>query len=85
MNCSQTCELLILSFDTEMTKITQFDWVRLNRTNTTELVLAKKLDIKGKDEKDLIGVKDKWLNIPSKMFVGDGIHWAAIVSLPIYR
>ena len=74
-----------LSFDTEMTAITTFDWIRLNRDGVNELVLSKKLDKKTDSEKDLVGVTDKWMNLPSKMFVGDGYSWAAIVSLPIKR
>ena len=75
----------VLSFDTEMSAITTYDWIRLNRGDVDELVLSKKLDKKDDSEKDLIGVQDKWMNVPSKMFFGDGYSWAAIISLPIRR
>ena len=74
-----------LSFDTEMTAISTYDWIRLNRVGMEELVLAKKLGKKDDSETDLVGVTDKWMNLPSKMFVGDGFSWAAVVSLPIKR
>ena len=75
----------VLSFDTEMTAITTYDWIRLHRDGVEEVVLAKKLGMKDDSEKDLVGVSDKWMNLPTKMFFGDGFSWAAVISLPIKR
>ena len=49
---------LALSFDTEMTAITLYDWIRLNRGGDGDLLMSEKLDKKKDNKVDLVGVKD---------------------------
>ena len=79
------CPSRVLSFDTEMTRCTEEDWIKMKEEGATDVILQRTL--KKGDVIDVDGrpVKNKWRNLPTKIFWGDGLTWAAVINLPCRR
>ena len=77
-----------LSFDVEEIPITNFDFIRMGMPEYVgkDIKLTRKLNAFTEDEAELFEDKtDRNLNLPVKVMFGNGITWAALISMPIRR
>ena len=74
----------VMSFDTEQIKCSEYDCARMAMYRGRRICLSSKLGrFCSEDEEGLLGsYKDAWTNLPAKIFMGNGITWAAVVSFP---
>ena len=74
----------VMSYDTEQIKCSEYDCARMAMYRGRKIQLSSKLGKLHSDEEEtLLGShKDAWTNLPAKIFMGNGITWAAVVSFP---
>ena len=72
-----------VSFDTEQVVMCRYDYLRMMHAGPGRFRMSKGLNDSSRSEDFLIGEEDKWKNLATKIFFGDGITWCAVFSLPI--
>ena len=82
----------VLSFDVESLRITKFDKIRMTRPEMKgkTFTLGRRNKYTDDEERwfeDENGtlLEDGYTNFPAKVMMGDGIHWAALISFTINK